>query len=187
MGSSVRFPNTLHIVPVEDIPKSEDVKNVPLDQLAEIYKICTKMVDVCEAENGIGLSAVQVGLPFKLFIMKGSENSKLCQPEQYCFFLNCTYEPSCVPSDLDKEVVKATSIEGCLSIRSPEGRLRHFRVERYTNILLNGLRFFDTKLEIEEMKNVPIDGFEAIVLQHEIDHHFGVTINQIGQEVFLWK
>lgn len=190
MASSTNYPK-LKIVPIEDIPNVEDVRDVPLDDLAEIYKICVQMKCVCEAENGVGLAAVQVGLPLNLFIIKGQADSKIVRTDEFGFFINTNYSPlGHVPRDstLHNVADTVTSLEGCLSIRSPEGRLRHFQVERLRQISINGyLLKDDTKLEIEELRDAHADGFEAIIIQHEADHQRGVLISDIGQEVFLWK
>ena len=60
----------MKLVELEDLPKLEDIQDVPLDDPMKVYKLCQEMEAICERENGIGLSAVQVGIPWKLFIVK---------------------------------------------------------------------------------------------------------------------
>jgi peptide deformylase len=63
----MKFNEPLKIVPVVDIPKAKDV---PLESLMDIFRLCTKMEKICDVNDGIGLSAVQVGVPWNLFIVK---------------------------------------------------------------------------------------------------------------------
>ncbi len=60
----------LKIVPVVDIPIGE---TVPTDNLLDIFRIVTQMEQICTEQKGIGLSAVQIGLPFDLFIIQRNE------------------------------------------------------------------------------------------------------------------
>lgn len=167
------------ILEVKDIPSVNDVKDVSTDNLLETWKIAKEMEALCLKECGIGISAVQVGLPLKLFLVRIDSEAIFGQTGFLCF-VNVSYQP------LDE--VLDISLEGCLSIRSPSGQLRHFQVPRYRKIALNGyrLRIVGTELSLQHLQNVVLSGEQSIVFQHEIDHQFGITIDQIGQEVFLW-
>lgn len=168
----------ISLVEMKDIPSVEEVKDVPLEvNLMEIFKISKEMETLCLKENGIGLSAVQVGIPLKLFVVK-----KLDKDTKYKFdyYINTRYCPFAED--------KIISLEGCLSIRSPSGQLRHFQVPRYREIMLNGykLDFTGLDLRLQLLEDVKITDDQSIVFQHEIDHQNGITIDQIGQEIFLW-
>lgn len=166
----------------ENLPKLEEIREVPLDDLANLYKICTKMVAVCNSNNGIGLSAPQVGLPYKLFIIRGNVNYKINNThDKYGYYFNCEYKT------IDYNTEKVLSLEGCLSLRSSDGRLRHHQVERLKYIIIDGYQLLDdTQLDVVKI-NKSIDGFEAVVFQHEIDHTFGKLISDAGKEVFLYQ
>src|SRR5688572_16474358 len=110
----------LSIVPVDKIPK--EIVDCPTDNLVQLYRTCLQMAMLCIKENGIGLSAVQVGIPWRLFVVRYIDNGK----DSFRFFLNSRY----TPTTEDKE----KSLEGCLSLRDKWGELRHFQVDRYTNI-----------------------------------------------------
>lgn len=56
----------MNLVEVNAIPKAEAV---PTDKITEVYNVCLKMADVCKKNHGIGLAAVQVGIPWKLFVI----------------------------------------------------------------------------------------------------------------------
>lgn len=161
----------LSIVPVDEIPKV--VGDCPTASLVDLYKLCSHMENLCIKENGIGLSAVQVGVPWKLFVVS--------YPTHFRYFVNCEYTP------LSEE--KEKSLEGCLSLKKPDGALRFFEVERFKKIKILGQELKmnpSLKLEMVEVQEEPTDHYR-IVHQHEIDHHRLVLISDIGTELELWK
>jgi len=159
----------LSIVPVDQIPKAT---SCPIHNLTEVYQTCLKLETLCEKENGIGLSAVQVGIAWNLFVVKFPESN-------YRYFVNCEYKP------ISEE--KEKSLEGCLSLRNEDGSLRHFEVERYINIRLKGKELVtDPKLDLIDLEINPKD-YYRIVYQHEMDHSSGILISDIGQEFFIWE
>lgn len=168
------------LVSVEKIPKVVDITDVPTDDPMDIYRICREMEVCCGADQGIGLSAVQVGIPWRLFIIKG-DGTSLVSKGQYGYFVNCEYEPI-------TETEQIVSVEGCLSVRSQEGQLRFFHVERHKSIRLYGykLEYYNDELGFEKF-DVEL-GFaeQGIVVQHEIDHQSSVLISDIGKEIFVW-
>ena len=150
----------LKIVSADDIPK--EVVVVPKGDPAAVFKFCKQMEQICDKHDGIGLSAVQVGVPWKLFIV--------CWRKKYRYFADCEYKPLVE--------TKTTSIEGCLSLPR-----RHYVVPRWDKVLVEGLELVvkNGKLEFVELS------FETseIVFQHEIDHHRGILIRDAGKEVHL--
>jgi peptide deformylase len=156
------------LVAPEDIPLGEIV---PLENKANLYNIFTDMIKMCEAEQGIGLSAVQVGLPYKMFVVKDGKKFRC--------FLNCDYEPT-------TEAKRTLSLEGCLSLRSPDGRLRFFEVERWEQIKVSGTEFCLSNFEFIFGFLMCVSSPLSIVFQHEIDHDKGLLISQIGKEVSLF-
>ena len=170
----------MELVKQEDLPKKEDIVDVPLDDPMKVFKVCQELEQVCERENGIGISAVQVGIPWKLFIVKSDGSCPFIPKGKYGYFANLQYVPVG-----DEQVV---SLEGCLSIRSSDGQLRFFQVNRYKTVQLNGHRLhFDNNLEYHNIV-INIDAAEeGIVFQHEADHSSAVLISDIGKEVFVWK
>lgn len=164
-----RIPKPLpSIVPVSDIPKGEDV---PTDNLIEVFRVCTQLERICHDKEGVGLSAVQVGIPWKLFVT-------LHKGRHFRYFLNCDY------AGVGE---KKKSIEGCLSLRTSDGSLRRFELDRFDTIKLTGqeLVVTDKGLELKQLDDT-VGGFEAIVCQHEIDHHRNVLISDIGVEIELF-
>lgn len=157
----------MKLVAPENIPLG---KTVPLDEKAVVFNLFNEMMKICEAYEGIGLSAVQLGLPLKMFVVK--DNGR------YRCFLNCDYEPT-------TDSKRTLSLEGCLSLRSSNGRLRFFEVERWEQIKVSGTEFCLSTIDFIdyiECVSSPL----GVVFQHEIDHDRGVLISQIGKEVALY-
>jgi peptide deformylase len=163
----MKISSDLKLVPPSSIPKGLDC---PLDDLPELYKLALSMQIICEKENGIGLSAVQVGVPLNFFVVNFHNN--------YRFFVNCSYDST----NQEKEKY----IEGCLSLRTAEGKLRYYEVERFKEIIVKGKELTcEPNLQIKDIEMSFAD-FYKVVFQHEIDHQNLITIDLIGKEVFLW-
>jgi len=120
-----------------------DFQNPPLDPI----ELANSMVKTMYENNGIGLAANQVGIPYRVFAMRGA-------PENFVCFNPKIVQPS------QMEVVLE---EGCLSypglfvkIKRPQ----HVRV-RFT--LPNG----DTVTR-------QFTGMSARIFQHELDHLDGI-------------
>lgn len=146
--------SNMEIVKISEIPNKVD--DVPLDD-PKVREICLAMLDVCRRYRGIGLSAVQVGIPWKLFVVFLGE-------DRFSFFANCEY---------DGIGEKHKSLEGCLSIPN-----RYFLVDRYRHIRLTG--HILTKNGFEpfawDLEDRPA------VFQHEVDHQRLILISDIGIE-----
>ncbi len=56
----------LEIVPVDKIPLGQ---TVPLHH-GTVWPVCLQLRELCESKNGMGLSAVQAGIPWNLFVIK---------------------------------------------------------------------------------------------------------------------
>lgn len=155
----------LQLAPADKLPIAVDC---PIDDLMALYRLAVKMEKLCTDEDGIGLSAVQVGLPWRFFIVR--------RGKQYEYYLNCEYAGM---------GAKQSSIEGCLSLKTPEGVLRRFEVQRFPSVKIKGKR-----LRLSSQPGLVLEDFEetetglyAVVFQHEIDHGFQVLISDIGKEI----
>lgn len=160
---------SLKILPVSDIPKCQET---PLDDLLLLFKVCSEMETLCTKENGLGLSACQVGIPWNLFVY-------LIDPKKnyYKYYVNCNY--------VSASEEKIVSIEGCLSLRDKKGELRRFEVKRNKSIVVSGFELkTNPDLKLHQFSET-FSELPSIVLQHEIDHGFGITIDNIGEELFL--
>ena len=159
--------NDVVILPIEDVPK-EGIEDASLD--TSHFRLCYRMAELCSDTNGIGLAAVQVGVPSKIFVVRGAQ--------EYEFYLNCDYTP------LSDEMTD--SIEGCLSITHRGAGnvhiIRHFLLRRYRKIRITGKQLTsDGIVDVDR----ELEGMYSTVFQHEIDHQKGVSVDMLGEEVSL--
>ncbi len=157
----------MQIVPVDQIPEAAEA---PTDNLIELFKLATKLEQVCFSKHGIGISAVQVGIPIKFFVINRGTSFE--------YYLNCEYQGS---GD------KIKSIEGCLSLLDKDGNTRRFEVERYPEVTVKGKQLIVTNSSSLELKDINLveKGLYSIVFQHEIDHQYkrDRMIDVIGKEM----
>jgi|GEM_PF-4608551 peptide deformylase len=165
------------IVDLKDIPDCEFVEDVQDDckSLVEAYDLCLKMERACIKADGIGLSAVQVGVPLKLFVVKSPDG-------EFDHLVNCSY------AEVKDASESKRGIEGCLSLKNSDGTLKRYWVDRSNKILVTGSR-----LSINEQGGLFLEGFQdtltdlhAVVYAHEIDHQNGTLISDIGEEISIW-
>ena len=81
--------------------KSTDVKKVDQD----IQKILDDMLETMYHASGIGLAAIQIGIPKRLIVL---DISKQAEPKKPMFFVN--------PEIIWKSEQNSTYEEGCLSV-----------------------------------------------------------------------
>lgn len=168
----------MRILEVKEIPL--EAQDVSLDDPMGVFKVCLQMQRTCRESSGIGLSAVQVGIPWRLFIvgynaMFTEEKHHRSKEHEYRYFVNCEYQPV-----TDRKI---TTIEGCLSLPN-----RRFQVSRWAEVHVEG---FELRRSSGNMRFFPFSskfvsdpsGYAGTVFQHEIDHHNGVTIDQHGKEL----
>lgn len=161
------------------MPSVDQIVDTPMEDPIKILKVCQELQVLCEKEGGTGISAIQAGIPWKLFLVKGDGSCPLVAKNEYGYFVNCEYQPV-----TEERVV---SLERCLSIRSSYGQLRSFHVERYKFIKIIGHKLNLLKgLKIEELDVHLNVAQQCILFQHEIDYNRGRLISDIGKEVFIW-
>ena len=160
------------IVPIDKIPKQEEIVSPPKN-LVQLYNFGADMVSLCLLHEGVGLAAVQIGVPWKFFIICRS-------PVDYSFMVDCEYEPV---GD-----IKKPSMEGCLSLRTSAGKSRTFMLSRYEKVRVVGqeLKATGSTLHLEPVDQI-FEGFEAVVYQHEIEHQRGILISDVGEEMIVRK
>lgn len=162
------------IVPVEQIPTPSVA--CPINNLTEIYKLCMEMQEICDQNEGVGLSAVQLGNPYRLFVIKKSEQSFFTN--SFGWFLNCEYIPTFKAN-------RISSMEGCLSLKDKLGKLRFFNLNRYDEVKVTG-QMLTEDLNIINVNEILSVKKQGIVFQHEIDHQNGILISQLGKETLIW-
>ncbi|MGA2034806.1 MAG: peptide deformylase [Thermoguttaceae bacterium] len=125
-------------------------KSKPLLRVdAEMRKIVRQMFDLMYAENGIGLAANQVELPYRLFIINLSADANA--PEQEHVFINPVIERRTGGS--------AEADEGCLSFPGLFAPVRRAEKAVLSAYSLSG-----------EEVHYDLNGLFARAVQHEYDH-----------------
>ena len=137
----VHYPNTILDQELKDV----DLENRGFDPL----ELKQQMTDVMLASGGIGLTASQVGLDHKLFIMGD-------KPNNITMHIN--------PTVLQYTEETVTETEGCLSFPN-----MFVKIKRPKEVLAE---FYDENLEKQTVKIV---GYSARCYLHELDHCLGIT------------
>lgn len=127
--------------------------SAPVEQVnGDIKKLADDMFETMYDAPGIGLAAIQVGIPLRMLVI---DLAKEDEPKAPQVFIN----PEIVERSSDLSVYE----EGCLSI--PD---YYAEVERPAEVKV---KFIDGEGKAQE---VVADGLLATCLQHEIDHLNGV-------------
>lgn len=135
----VKYPSPLLTTPTQQF----DFVNPAYDP----YELSTELLKVMNEYKGIGLSANQVGIPYRVFAMRGLEHNFVC------------FNPKLIHRSEGENLLE----EGCLSFPGV-----NVKIKRANSIRL---RFqtpsggFDTKT---------FEGLTARVVQHELDHLNGI-------------
>jgi len=135
---------------------------------AEVREMIDDMFETMHRAKGIGLSAIQIGVPVRAFVIEAHLTEG---PEEDQFDIRETFiNPTIMESS--NETIYLT--EGCLSIPKVAAL-----VERPKSITV---KYFNYKLEevTEEFS-----GFKSRIIQHEFDHLNGVLF--IDNLENMWK
>jgi peptide deformylase len=145
-----------------------------------LERLIDDMLESMRAANGIGLAAIQVGVPERVIVLEVAE-----EPDELDEAGEGTAEDAERPLRqyivINPEIARPSrdteeGIEGCLSVPGLVGE-----VERHTAVTVKGLDVSGRKQRIKA------DGFLARVFQHEIDHCDGVLfIDHIDDPEKVW-
>ena len=125
--------------PVEKVTKNEQI-------------LMDDMLDTMYAANGIGLAAIQIGVPKRIIVMDLSKDPKKKEPR---YFVN--------PVIKNKNLEKATYEEGCLSVPN-----QFAEIDRPKQCDVEYLDYNGKKQLLKA------DGLLATCIQHEMDHLEGI-------------
>jgi peptide deformylase len=137
----VYAPNPILEKELQDV----DLENLPFDPLRLKKDMSVAMLN----NYGVGLSACQVGLDYKVFIMGD-------KPDNITLHIN--------PTVLQYTEETVLEMEGCLSFPNV-----FVKVKRPKEILAE---YYD---EFLKKQTVKITGYSARVYLHELDHCLGIT------------
>ena len=113
----------------------------------EERKLMDDMLETMYAANGIGLAAIQIGIPKRIIVMDISKDGE----KNPMYFVN--------PTIKNKDKEKTTYEEGCLSVPDYFAEVDRPKYCEVEYLDYNG-----------ENKILEADGLLATCIQHEIDH-----------------
>lgn len=176
MREIIKFPNKILRKKTEKITKLD----------GELLKEIGELREILEAsENGAGLAATQIGISKSFLGIKGKDGVKiLINPRMEASFGEKTY-----PKIIDDDNKEGDFLEGCLSFPDLYGT-----VKRYLKIKVSWEEIIETgnppKAKAFRRASEILEGFEAIVWQHECDHLDGVLfvdrVKEEGGKFYLW-
>lgn len=141
--------------------KANEVIVIDADLLNEV-EILKKQLT--EAENGAGLAAPQVGISGRFFGIKDeNKNIKIIFNPK----IKKIFGEKIFPKIINDKNIEEDFLEGCLSFPNFWGT-----VKRWLKIEVEWQELIDKKLV---SKNEVLEGFKAIVWQHESDHLDGIV------------
>ncbi|MBY5816917.1 peptide deformylase [Rhizobium leguminosarum bv. viciae 248] len=142
----------------------------PIERVdSDLQRLADDMLETMYDAPGIGLAAIQVGVPRRMLVIDISREGEEKQPQ---VFIN----PEILTSSDERSVYE----EGCLSI--PD---YYAEVERPATV---SVKYLDRN---GKEQTVEADGLLATCLQHEIDHLNGVLfidyISRLKREMVIKK
>ena len=127
---------------------SQPVEKVGIEE----RQLMDDMLETMYAANGIGLAAIQIGIPKRIIVMDISKEQNKRDPR---YFVN--------PIITNKDKLKSTYEEGCLSV--PD---QFAEIDRPKNCDVEYLDYNGEK------KLLKAEGLLATCIQHEMDHLEGI-------------
>ena len=144
---------------------SKPVKKVGKEE----QQLMDDMLETMYSANGIGLAAIQIGIPKRIIVMDISKDKDKKEPR---YFVN--------PVIKNKDRLKSTYDEGCLSIPN-----LFAEVQRPSECEVEYLDYEGRK------KILKASGLLATCIQHEIDHLKGILfidyLSKLKRDIILKK
>ena len=128
--------------------KSLSVETVDED----LQKLMNDMLETMRAAPGIGLAAIQVGIPKRVIVLDIASKD---EPRNPMFFIN--------PEIIEKSDNNSTYEEGCLSVPG-----QFAEIDRPDKCHIKYLDYHG------QPKEIKAEGMLATCIQHEIDHLEGI-------------
>ena len=128
-------------------------KSLPVDKVdTNIQKLMDDMLETMYAAPGIGLAAIQVGIPKRIIVLDIAQKEGTKDP---IFIIN--------PEIIEKSEVNLTYEEGCLSVPGQFAEIDRPNKCRIRYLDYNG-----------QQNEINAEGMLATCIQHEIDHLEGI-------------
>ena len=128
-------------------------KSTPVDKVdSDIQKLMDDMLETMYAAPGIGLAAIQVGVPKRVIVLDIAQKEGQKNP---MFFVN--------PEIINKSDNNSTYEEGCLSVPGQFAEIDRPETCYVKYLDYNG-----------QPKEIKAEGMLATCIQHEMDHLEGI-------------
>jgi len=128
-------------------------KSLPVDKVDnDVQKLMNDMLETMYAAPGIGLAAIQVGVPKRIIVLDIDYKEGKKNP---LFFVN--------PEIIEKSETNTTYEEGCLSVPG-----QFAEIDRPDKCHIRYLDYYGQEKEINA------EGMLATCVQHEMDHLEGI-------------
>ena len=114
----------------------------------DLQKLMDDMIETMYAAPGIGLAAIQVGIPKRVIVLDVSSKD---EPKNPMYFVN--------PEIMDRSENSSTYEEGCLSVPG-----QFAEINRPDKCHIKYLDYFGVSQELKA------EGLLATCIQHEMDH-----------------
>ena len=142
----------------------------PVEQVGESEKeLMNDMLETMYAANGIGLAAIQIGIPKRIIVMDLSKEENKKNP---MYFVN--------PIIKKKNDQNVTYEEGCLSVPNQFAEIDRPKTCEVEYLDYNGNK-----------QNLKAEGLLATCIQHEIDHLEGILfidyLSKLKKEIIVKK
>ena len=128
-------------------------KSLPVEKVdGELQKLIDDMLETMYAAPGIGLAAIQVGVPKRIIVLDIASKD---EPKNPMCFIN--------PEIIEKSETNSTYEEGCLSVPG-----QCAEIDRPSKCYLKYLDYYG------QPKELKAEGMLATCIQHEMDHLEGI-------------
>ena len=118
----------------------------------DLQKLMDDMLETMYAAPGIGLAAIQIGVPKRIIVLDIASKD---EPKNPMFFIN--------PEIIEKSETHSTYEEGCLSVPG-----QFAEIDRPSKCYLKYLDYYG------QPKELKAEGMLATCIQHEMDHLEGI-------------
>ena len=144
--------------------------SAPVEKVEETeQELMNDMLETMYAANGIGLAAIQIGVPKRIIVMDLSKEENKKHP---MYFVN--------PLIIKKNEEKTIYEEGCLSVPN-----QFAEIQRSSKCEIEYLNFNGDK------QNLEAEGLLATCIQHEMDHLEGILfidyLSKLKKEMIIKK
>ena len=128
-------------------------KSLPVEKVdGDLQKLMDDMLETMYAAPGIGLAAIQVGVPKRIIVLDIASKE---EPRNPMYFIN--------PEIINKSKTNSTYEEGCLSVPG-----QFAEIDRPSNCHIKYLDYFG------QSKELMAEDMLATCIQHEMDHLEGI-------------